>query len=68
VNSDIVSGPEAEISVPVVHWPRYPYAKWLIGGLMVLWTFALWFMTRAGTHFWGPQFYLLVVPMQRRLQ
>jgi hypothetical protein len=52
------------MAVPVIHWPRYPYAKWLIGGFMVLWIFALWFMTRAGTHFWGPQFYLLVVPMQ----
>jgi hypothetical protein len=62
VSTNIGAGPEAQMSVPVVHWPRYPYVKWLVAGLMMLWIVTMWLMSRRTSTVWAGQFWILMLP------
>jgi hypothetical protein len=48
--------------VPVVHWPRYRYLRWLIGGFMMLWIMMMWVVSRRTTTFWAGQIWFLMLP------
>lgn len=49
--------------MPVVHWSRYRYARWLLAGAVVLATLVLWAESRAGNRVWSAQIYLVVLPV-----
>lgn len=50
--------------MPVVLWPRHPYAKWLMAGFLILWTGLLWVISLNDQRTWAAQLYWLFFPLQ----
>lgn len=50
--------------MPVVHWPRLGWWRWLLSGVMALWIFGLWGISQESGRDWVGQLYLLLLPFQ----